>query len=213
MESKMKINRKTQKRRETGFSLLEVAVASMIMLVGLLGVMQLFVVSALYNNSARQTTVASLVAKRVMEELLSVPLPTTEVAPTPIEEAPLRYTAPTQLLGAANAVAGSGYVRNYYIRYRDPANGGNGDMTISATPFDTNQPPDYIATWIVRPDNIPLYDSSGNPISGTTAYPGMRIITVRVEATKAALKGSGATGAGPEVETATLSTIRTPSNS
>ena len=200
----MRIKRQKVKRREAGFSLLEVAVASMIMLVGLLGVMQLFVISALYNNNARQTTIASMVAKRVMEQLLSVPLPATEIAP-------LGYSLDTQQLGAANAVAG--YTKNFYIRYRDP-NGGNGAMEISETEFVTGQPPDYIATWIVRPDNIQQVDAAGVPIPGTVVYPNMRIITVRAEATKAALKGSGATGANaPQVETATMCTIRTPSNS
>jgi hypothetical protein len=195
---------KQQNSSEEGFTLLETSVASMVMLVGLMGVMQLFVISALYNNSSRQTTVASMVAKRVMEQLLAAPFPTAEVAP-------LGYTVATQQLGAANAIAG--YSKNFYIRYRDP-NGGNGAMEIAEVPFVTSQPVDYVATWIVRPDNIPQVDGSGNPIAGTSVYPNMRIITVRVEATKAALKGNGARGAnGPRVETATLCTIRTPANS
>ena len=197
---------KAQKRRETGFTLLETAVASMVMLVGLMGVMQLFVISALYNNSSRQTTVASMVAKKKMEELLASPLPGIPPAAQP---APLGYTPAAQLLGASNAVVGSGYITNYYIRYRD-ANGGNGAMEISETPFVTGQQPDYKATWIVRPDNVTQV------VSGVTVpvYPGMRIITVRAEATKAALKGNGARGAnGPVVETATMCTIRTPANS
>lgn len=197
---------KARKSREAGFTLLETAVASMVMLVGLVGVMQLFVISALYNNSSRQTTIASLVAKKKMEELLAAPLPGIPPAAQP---APLGYSPTAQQVGAANAVAGSGYITNYYIRYRDP-NGGNGAMEISEAPFVTGQPPDYIATWIVRPDNVTQV------VGGVTVpvYPGMRIITVRAEATKAALKGNGARSAnGPAVETATMSTIRTPGNS
>lgn len=198
--------RKTQKRGESGFSLLETAVASMVMLVGLMGVMQLFVISALYNNSSRQTTVASMVAKRVIEQLISAPFPTTEVAPLGYTDNPTNLTI-EQLLQANKTVAG--YNQNFYVRYRD-VNGGNGAMEVATTPFTTNQPVDYVASWVVRPDNVTQV------VSGVTVpvYPNMRIITVRVEATKAALKGTGASGTtSPQVETATMSTIRTPSNS
>ncbi len=193
------MSKKVKKRKpgEDGFTLLETAVASMIMLVGLMGVMQLFVISALYNNSSRQTTVASMVAKRVIEQLIAQPFPT-------VEAAPLGYT--TNPMGSSLNV---GYSISFYVRYRD-ANGGNGAMEIAQTPFYTGQPVDYIATWTVQPDNVTQV------VGGVTSpvYPGMRIITVRAQATKAALKGSGGTGGNsPQVETATMCTIRTPSNS
>ena len=83
-------------------------------------------------------------------------------------------------------------------------------MEISETPFVTNQPVDYVATWIVQPDTVTqVVNGVAVPV-----YPGMRIITVRAEATKAALKGNGVTGANvAQVETSTMCTIRTPSNS
>ena len=59
---------------QAGFTLIETAIASLIMLVGLLVVAQLFVLAALYNHSSKQTTLATTLAQRKLEELLAQPL-------------------------------------------------------------------------------------------------------------------------------------------
>lgn len=78
MKSKCNRPMKRRPRRaesaEGGFTLLETAVASMIMLVGLLSAAQLFAVAALFNHSSKQTTMATLLAHRKVEELLAQPL-------------------------------------------------------------------------------------------------------------------------------------------
>ncbi len=179
-------------KSEKGFTLLETAVAAMVMTVGIISVMQLFTLSALYNKSAKQTTLASTIAKRKMEQLLSMANPATEVAP-------LGYGG---ALGSANAV--TGYSENYYVDY--DRNGTKGTMQVRNTAWYDGQDASYIVTWKVEQD-IPT-----DPLTGVTQMTGLRRITVRAEATQAALIGNGAGSSTkkPQAESATLSTIRTP---
>lgn len=196
----MKIKRRSRKqqRAESGFTLLETAIAGMVMLVGLLGIMQLFALSVIYNKSAKQTTLASTIAKRKIEQLIAMSIP------DPSEPPPLGYGG---ALGMANAV--TGYSENYYVDF--DRNGVKGTMQIQNTPWYSGQPVSYVVTWKVEQDNITVND----PVSGLPVpeMPGLRRITVRAEATQSALVGNGVnSGANkPQAESAVLSTIRTPS--
>ncbi len=67
--------------RERGFSLLEVLCATTILVIGLAALAQLLTLSTRVNNSARTTTVATVVAKQKMEEMLS----DTGLSPSPAD--------------------------------------------------------------------------------------------------------------------------------
>jgi Tfp pilus assembly protein PilV len=174
----MKLMKRTNKQlsKQAGFTLTEAALASVIMMVGLLSVAQLFALAALHNQSSKQTTIATSLAHRKLEQLLSVPLNSAMVA----------YGGS---LGASTAT--SGYVENYYV---DPAT-----KRIAQAPFFTNQPVTYVVTWLVQTDN------------GSPAMAGLRRLTVRAEATRAGMRGTGVVGEAATPEVAEISTIRTPS--
>jgi prepilin-type N-terminal cleavage/methylation domain-containing protein len=199
---KLRKPRKVVNAGQRGFTLLETAAASMIMLIGIMAVMQLFVLAKVYNKSATQTTMAATLAKRQMERLLALPLP-------PVNEpAPLGFGGQ---LGQASAT--TGYFENYYVDYdRD---GQKGSMQFSTTPFFTGQAVSYVVTWKVEQDNVTVTDPVTNlPVP---ALAGLRRITVLAEATRAGLRGNMATQSNGQAgtltpETAQLSTIRTPYN-
>ena len=189
-------------QHEHGFTLLETAAATMIMTVGLMAIMQLFVLSMVYNKSSTQTTIAATLAKRQMERLLALPLPAAA------EPAPLGYGGQ---LGNASKV--NGYFENYYVDF--DRNGQKGTMRLSSTAFFDGQSISYVVTWIVERDNVTVLD----PVTNTQvpALPGLRRITIRAEATQAGMKGNSMAGTnGGTVtqtpESAQLSTIRTPFN-
>ena len=198
----MKHNKKRVQlqQHERGFTLLETAAATMIMTIGLMAIMQLFVLSMVYNKSSTQTTIAATLAKRQMERLLALPLPPSS------EPAPLGYGGQ---LGNANKV--TGYFENYYVDF--DRNGLKGTMRLSSTPYFDGQAISYVVTWIVERDNVTVLD----PVTNTQvpALPGLRRLTIRAEATQAGMRGNGLTGANgaPATQTpesAQLSTIRTP---
>lgn len=189
--------------RDSGFTLLETAAATMIMSVGLMAIMQLFVLSMVYNKSSTQTTIASTLAKRQMERLLALPLPPST------EPAPLGFGG--RLGNDANKVVG--YFENYYVDF--DRNGQKGTMRLSSTPFFSGQEVSYVVTWIVERDNVTVLDPATN--TQVPALPGLRRITVKAEATQAGMQGnmmSAANGAAitQTRESAQLSTIRTPFN-
>lgn len=186
---------------QAGFTLLETAAASMIMLVGMLAVMQLFALSIVYNKSSTQTTMAATLAKQQMEKLLAQALPTTEAAP-------LGYGG---ALGDTNKV--TGYYQNFYVDF--DRNGQKGTMRMSSTPFYTDQAVSYVVTWKVEQDSVTVTDPVTN--QQVPALAGLRRITVRAEATQAGLQGnsqSRGTGQASTLtpESAQISTIRTPYN-
>lgn len=191
--------------RESGFTLLETAAATMIMTIGLMAIMQLFVLSMVYNKSSTQTTIAATLAKRQMERLLALPLPPSNEPP------PLGYSATGAQLGNANKV--NGYFENYYVDF--DRNGQKGTMRLSSTPFYDGQAISYVVTWIVQPDNVTVPDPITN--APVPALPGLRRITIRAEATQAGMLGNSQAGTNGGIatqapESAQLSTIRTPFN-
>lgn len=198
----MKAWKKTIPTPQAGFTLLETAAASMIMLVGMLAVMQLFALSIVYNKSSTQMTIAATLAKQQMEKLLAQPMPDGS------EPAPLGYGG---ALGDTNKV--TGYYQNYYVDF--DRNGQKGTMRMSSTAFYTGQSVSYVVTWKVEKDSVTVTDPVTN--QQVPALAGLRRITVRTEATQAGLQGnaqSRGTGQASTLtpETAQISTIRTPYN-
>lgn len=198
----MKVWKKTIATQQAGFTLLETAAASMIMLIGMTAVMQLFALSIVYNKSSTQTTMAATLAKQQMEKLLAMSMPTAD------EEAPLGYGG---ALGDSSKV--TGYYQNYYVDF--DRNGQKGTMRMSATPFYDGQAISYVVTWKVEQDNVTVTDPDTN--AQIPALTGLRRITVRAEATQSGLQGnsqSRGTGQASTLtpETAQVSTIRTPYN-
>jgi Tfp pilus assembly protein PilV len=199
-------DKKNEKNRgDNGFTLLETAVASLIILVGLVSTANLFVLAALNNQASKQTTLATTIAKRKMENLLSLPL-------AGVASAPVAYS------GSMNATTGAltpaaGCTENYFVDFDrsittpNSPNGGTANVVTQkgtnriqvADPnlpnggaFYQGQPPTYQVSWVVLPDNA------------ATPLPGLRRIIVRAIAVRGAKTGNART------EEATISTIRTP---
>ena len=200
----MKRNQKRAMRqpRERGFTLLETAAASMIMMIGMMAIMQLFSLAMVYNKSSMQTTIAATLAKRQMEKLLAYPIPAAT------EPAPLGYGG---VLGDANKV--TGYYQNYYVDF--DRNGQKGTMRLSQTPFYDNQAVSYVVTWKVERDNVTVLDAATN--QQVPALSGLRRITVQADATKSGMQGntqvrSATQSSSQAPESAQISTIRTPYN-
>jgi len=62
------------RRRDSGFSILEMIIASAIMMVGIISVVQLVPISLQLNASNRLDTLATVIAQRELDQMLSQPL-------------------------------------------------------------------------------------------------------------------------------------------
>ena len=62
------------KRRQSGFTLVELAVATLIMMVGIVGVVQLVPASLQSNLNNRVDTTAMVFAQREMDQIINQPL-------------------------------------------------------------------------------------------------------------------------------------------
>ncbi len=162
--------------------MVEVIVASLITLVGLLSVTQLFLMAALYNKSSKQATLATMLAQRKLEQLLALPL----------NHADLQYNGSLD----TNNLPVNGTTENYYLDHNRTGHTGTGQ--ISPTPFYTGQQPSYTVTWVVLEDEV------------SPPMDGLRRIVVRAAATHAGMEGNGITASQVAPEVAQIGTIRTP---
>lgn len=76
-------------RGERGFTLLEIVIAMLVMMIAVLGTMSLFIFAVNYNSGSRDRAMALAVAQRRLERLRNVPfddplLNTTTATPTPV---------------------------------------------------------------------------------------------------------------------------------
>jgi prepilin-type N-terminal cleavage/methylation domain-containing protein len=74
----MQAERRKRKNEECGFTLLEVMVALMVLLVGLLAVAQLVPASLTANNVNRSDSVAHVLAERELDQMLDQPIKATQ---------------------------------------------------------------------------------------------------------------------------------------
>jgi Tfp pilus assembly protein PilV len=203
LEIDMYKKQKRKKKSEQGFTLLETAVASMIILVGLMSTANLFVLAVLNNQASKQTTLATSLAKRKMEYLLSIPLSETAL----------------NLGGSVDATT-TNYSEEYFVDNDRVENGvkvkGTWDVRIKDTTktnnnaFYAGQLTSYEVRWLVQSDSVT------DTVAGVTTprWPDLKRITVRAMAKKSALQGNGVRNANPaQVEDARLSTIRIPPGS
>ena len=194
---------KMKKKSEQGFTLLETAVASMIILVGLVSTANLFVLAVLNNQASKQTTLATSLAKRKMEYLLSIPLSETAL----------------NLGGSVDATT-TNYSEEYFVDNDRVENGvkvkGTWQVRIKDTTkannnaFYVGQITSYEVRWLVQSDSVT------DTVAGVTTprWPDLKRITVRAMAKKSALQGNGVRSANSaQVEDARLSTIRIPPGS
>ena len=194
---------KMKKKSEQGFTLLETAVASMIILVGLVSTANLFVLAVLNNQASKQTTLATSLAKRKMEYLLSIPLGETAL----------------NLGGSVDATT-TNYSEEYFVDNDRVENGvkvkGTWEVRIKDTTkandnaFYVGQITSYEVRWLVQSDSVT------DTVAGVTTprWPDLKRITVRAMAKKSALQGNGVSGANSaQVEDARVSTICIPPGS
>lgn len=182
---------KNAKTNNAGFTLLETAIASMIMLVGIMAVMNLFVLAKISNQSSKQSVLATSLAKRKVEELLALPL----------ADSRLTYSAAATTTDPLNEIV-TGYYEYFYVNSDRGTTKGN--WQVATTPFYTGQAASYVVTWRIDPDNV--LDASNNPV-----LPGLRRIQVRARAIVSAMQSNGVAG-DKQTEIAEISTIRTPAS-
>jgi hypothetical protein len=118
---------------QSGFTLIETTVASLILMVGLLSIAQVFALAALYNQSSKQTTIATSLAHRKMEQLLGVPL-----------DSNLVQLGGSLTANQANSANSANYWENYQV---DPT-------TKQMTMVADDQPYNYIVRWQIQADNV-----------------------------------------------------------
>lgn len=63
-----------QKRKQSGFTLMEVLVATVVLLIGIVAVAQLVPVAVTANNSNRRDSTASVIAQRELAQFLQLPM-------------------------------------------------------------------------------------------------------------------------------------------
>jgi len=80
MQNKMS-GKKTLKKREQGFTMIEILIAIALLLVGLLGVAQMQVMTMITNSTANQRTIAITLAQDQMEILRTRPYANIETPP------------------------------------------------------------------------------------------------------------------------------------
>lgn len=138
----MKMTKHTHSRtRQSGFTLIELAIAMVVLLVGLGGLLVLLV-SALYTNkTASVDTTSTMVAEHVLEQITAQGLQAT----TPLTITDCTYPTPVTTTFATNPAAlGSG---------NSGANGGNG-ATLTAN---------GIIDWTQAFASVPTDPVSGDP--------------------------------------------------
>jgi hypothetical protein len=147
-------------------------------------------VAAVVNRSSRQTTLASMLAKRKLEQLIALPL----------DHAALSYQGSL----FSSGLPSGGTTENFYVDHDRPVDVGGvsvmqkGTGQISSTAFYEGQSPSYIVQWVVLADNA------------TIPMTGLRRIIVRAESTSPGLTGMGPGSNLTGREYAQVSTIRTP---
>ncbi|HYE74214.1 MAG TPA: hypothetical protein VEF04_12830 [Blastocatellia bacterium] len=129
----LRLSQEAAPKGESGFTLLETAVGAMVMLVGLLAAAQLFAVAALYNHSSKQTTLATALAHRKLEELIAQPLTSTMVD----------YGG-SLTSDAQNTAGTTNFYEDYYIH---PTT-----KQFSTSPHFTGQAASYHVRWQVSAD-------------------------------------------------------------
>jgi type II secretory pathway pseudopilin PulG len=129
----MRIPFERQRRRQSGFTLVEVLLATVIMIVGLVAVAQLVPFSLRVTSENRSDSAALVVQQRILEQMIGQPLTaTTCLAPTcPDAQAAWSLGNPatpgtvvgnpvTMVNGAAAIDFGAGGVGGYGFTYNDP---------------------------------------------------------------------------------------------
>lgn len=81
--------RGAQRGTQEGFTLLEIVIAMLVMMVAVLGTMSLFIFSINYNSGSRDRAMALAVAQRRLERLRNVPFDDTLLNPTTATPTPV----------------------------------------------------------------------------------------------------------------------------
>lgn len=199
----MKKRQKGKRPSEQGFTLLETAVASMIILVGLMSTANMFVLAVLNNQASKQTTLATSLAKRKMEYLLSIPLADAQLNLGGSVTATTASYSEEYFVDSDRVVSGATVKGTWAIRIKDTTK-------TNDNAFYVGQPTSYEVRWAVQADSA-VDTVTGLPLP---SWPDLKRITVRALAKKSALKGNGVSGANSaQAEDARLSTIRIPPGS
>ncbi len=124
----MPMQRPRQSGRQSGFGIIEVLVAAMLIMISLVSLCQLFALAIVYNQNSRQQTVATSLANRWLEWLQSLPL----------SDAQLAYGGTLDATSPDPACS-----LKYFV---EPTT-----QRISTSAFTTGQEASYLLMWRVNP--------------------------------------------------------------
>src|SRR6266481_1154312 len=75
----MELNKRIKSSKESGTSLIELMIACLVLMIGVMGVVSLIPIAIAENGRNRQQSNSTVIAQMVMEKLLSVPAGTTTI--------------------------------------------------------------------------------------------------------------------------------------
>jgi Tfp pilus assembly protein PilV len=123
-----------RRRKQDGFSILEMMFATFILLIGLIAVAQLVPASILMNNRNRTDTASLVYAQRELDQMIQQPLTTFNISDADLNPCTLGDpTKPNQIVGSPLVIF-QGQVQidysvapvaNYSFMYPDPNDPGN----------------------------------------------------------------------------------------
>jgi Tfp pilus assembly protein PilV len=131
----MKHSKRTSHRkgRDLGFTILEMAIATVVLLVGIVGVMQLIPATLQSNTRTRQDTTATVIGQRILEQLALQQLSAASFTDSDGTTLNLGNPATPGIVVGSPLVAGTAAidfsqatVGGYNVQYSDPSNTGSG---------------------------------------------------------------------------------------
>jgi type II secretory pathway pseudopilin PulG len=135
----------TKKRKaERGFTLLELAIATIVLLVGIVSVVQLIPASISSNSNSRQDTTATVIGQRILEQMALQPLTSTTF--TNSDGNSLNLGDPTQpgvavgsplVAGTSTIDFSQAVVPGYNLQYVDPSDTNSGIYDVRWTVITT----------------------------------------------------------------------------
>ena len=120
------------RKRQRGFTFLELAIAVVILLVGIVAVVQLVPAALKSNNANRQDTMSTVIAQRMVEQMLLQPLSATSFTNSDGNTINLGSVTSNGTVVGSPLIAGkaainftAGMVAGYNLTYKDPNDPGS----------------------------------------------------------------------------------------
>jgi len=132
------------RKRQRGFTFLELAIAVVILLVGIVAVVQLVPAALKSNNANRQDTMSTVIAQRMVEQMLLQPLSATSFTNSDGNTINLGSVTSGGTVVGSPLISGkaainftAGTVTGYNLTYKDPNDPGSATYDVRWTVITT----------------------------------------------------------------------------